>query len=168
MDDAVKEVHVELSSMEEDSYLAASSDDEGNILAGKHRWLEQSQFNIRMRTISKQLFVMGILSQAGQGHCGIDDLFGHGEKITDLGPPAEGREVLNDRGWSIEELKAFVRKSFPNHPLDLVDFKFARCIKGARQEMDIIRPTSVAELAREIKAGKIYIIPIKQLPCTTN
>ncbi|CAG2211911.1 unnamed protein product [Mytilus edulis] len=79
-------------------------------------------------------------------------------------PPAEGREVLNDRGWSIEELKAFVRKSFPNHPLDLVDFKFARCIKGARQEMDIIRPTSVAELAREIKAGKIYIIPIKQLP----
>lgn len=66
----------------------------------------------------------------------------------------------------MEELKAFVRKSFPNQLLDLVDFKFARCIKGSRQEMSIIRPTSVAELAWELKAGKIYIIPMKQLPCT--
>ncbi|CAC5381695.1 unnamed protein product [Mytilus coruscus] len=73
-----------------------------------------------------------------------------------------------DRGWTIEELKAFVITRFPNHPLHLVDFKFARCKKGSRQEMNIIRPTSVAELAREIKAGKIYIIPMKQLPGTKD
>ncbi|XP_052074869.1 uncharacterized protein LOC127712464 [Mytilus californianus] len=73
-----------------------------------------------------------------------------------------------DRGWTIEELKAFVITRFPNHPLHLVDFKFARCKKGSRQEMYIIRPTSVAELAREIKAGKIYIIPMKQLPYTKD
>ncbi|CAG2214990.1 unnamed protein product [Mytilus edulis] len=32
----------------------------------------------------KQLFVMGVLSQAGQGHRGIDDLFHHDEEITDI------------------------------------------------------------------------------------
>ncbi|CAC5395567.1 unnamed protein product [Mytilus coruscus] len=32
----------------------------------------------------KQLFVMAVLSQAGQDHRGIDDLFHHGEEINEI------------------------------------------------------------------------------------
>lgn len=68
-----------------------------------------------------------------------------------------------DRRWSFDQLEKFLIDCYPNHPLKLVGFQYAKCKQGAQRQLEIIRPLSVHHLQLEIRRGKVYLIPNREI-----
>ncbi|CAC5375022.1 HUWE1 [Mytilus coruscus] len=82
-----------------------------------------------------------------------------------FGPPGSGTVSL-DRRWSLPQLEDFIYQCYPQHPLQLVGFQYAKCLKGAKRELQIVHSNNVTDLASTIRAGKVYIVPNREIPAT--
>ncbi|CAG2225217.1 unnamed protein product [Mytilus edulis] len=82
-----------------------------------------------------------------------------------FGPPGSGTVSL-DRRWSLPQLEDFIYQCYPQHPLQLVGFQYAKCLKGAKRELQIVNSNNVTDLASTIRAGKVYIVPNREIPAT--
>lgn len=71
-----------------------------------------------------------------------------------------------DRRWSLPQLEDFIYQCYPQHPLQLVGFQYAKCLKGAKRELQIVNSNNVTDLASTIRAGKVYIVPNREIPAT--
>ncbi|VDI43398.1 Hypothetical predicted protein [Mytilus galloprovincialis] len=83
--------------------------------------------------------------------------------LKGYGPPSTGM-ISIDRRWSFDQLEKFLIDCYPNHPLKLVGFQYAKCKQGAQRQLEIVRPLSVHHLQLEIRRGKVYLIPNLEIP----
>ncbi|KAK6483306.1 hypothetical protein HHUSO_G14773, partial [Huso huso] len=73
-----------------------------------------------------------------------------------------GSKSTVQRSWSLRQLENFVQDSFPDVPLILTGFTFAKAEKGRR--LSKLNITSAADLQTKIGKGKIFIVPNHDIP----
>ncbi|XP_051776014.1 uncharacterized protein LOC127526058 [Erpetoichthys calabaricus] len=88
-----------------------------------------------------------------------------------LGPPKHEQPGTQDRygskssinrNWTIPQLEKFIIESYPNVPLHLTGFSFAKAEKGRR--LHSLQTETAAQLQKKIGKGKIFIIPHRDIP----
>ena len=72
-----------------------------------------------------------------------------------------------NQSWSLDQLEQHVITMYPGIPLSLVGFTYARCLQGAARKLIALHPHSVHELKTLIKASRLYVIPLRELPDQT-
>ncbi|XP_039612787.1 uncharacterized protein LOC120531381 isoform X12 [Polypterus senegalus] len=73
-----------------------------------------------------------------------------------------GSKSIIQRKWNFSRFEKFVQDSFPEAPLHLTGFTFAKAEKGRRLKK--LAATTIHDLELEIGKGKIFVVPGRDLP----